>query len=288
MAAHGGGVRLPKVLRLGVDAGKKGGDSLEQLGQQGAFYARSAVGAPRVVGRYRKEVMRLLAEVAFGSGALAVIGGTVVIVVFMTFFTGLEVGQQGYNSLNSLGAAVYTGFVSAYFNTREIAPIIAAIALSATVGCGFTAQLGAMRVSEEIDALETLAVPSVPYLVTTRLIAGFVAVVPLYVLGLLASYASTQLITTQLFGQSSGTYSHYFRQFLPHSDIFISFAKVLVFAVIIILTHCYYGYTASGGPAGVGVAVGRAVRLAITSVVAVDLLLDLALYGTNVSVRIAG
>ena len=77
-------------------------------------------------------------------------------------------------------------------------------------------------------------------------------------------------------------------QFLPHSDIFISFAKVLVFAVIIILTHCYYGYTASGGPAGVGVAVGRAVRLAITSVVAVDLLLDLALYGTNVSVRIAG
>jgi phospholipid/cholesterol/gamma-HCH transport system permease protein len=281
-------VWLPKVLQAPLRAGKRGGDSLEQLGQQGAFYARAAVGSPRVLGRYRKEVARLLAEVAFGSGALAVIGGTVVIVVFMTFFTGLEVGQQGYNSLNSLGAAVYTGFVSAYFNTREIAPIIAAIALSATVGCGFTAQLGAMRVSEEIDALETLAVPSVPFLVTTRLIAGFVAVVPLYVLGLLASYVSTQLITTKLFKQSSGTYHHYFTQFLPHSDIFISFAKVLVFAVIIILTHCYYGYTASGGPAGVGVAVGRAVRLAITSVVAVDLLLDLALYGTNVSVRIAG
>ena len=225
MAAHGNGVWLPKVLQAPLRAGKKGGDSLEQLGQQGAFYVRAAVGSPRVLGRYRKEVARLLAEVAFGSGALAVIGGTVVIVVFMTFFTGLEVGQQGYNSLNSLGAAVYTGFV---------------------------------------------------------------AVVPLYVLGLLASYVSTQLITTKLFGQSSGTYHHYFMQFLPHSDIFISFAKVLVFAVIIILTHCYYGYTASGGPAGVGVAVGRAVRLAITSVVAIDLLLDLALYGTNVSVRIAG
>jgi phospholipid/cholesterol/gamma-HCH transport system permease protein len=288
MAQHGTGIWLPKVLRAPLTASKRGGDALEQLGQQGAFYARSAVGSPRVVGRYRKEVMRILAEVAFGSGALAVIGGTVVIVIFMTFFTGLEVGQQGYNSLNSLGAAVYTGFVSAYFNTREIAPIIAAIALSATVGCGFTAQLGAMRVSEEIDALETLAVPSVPFLVTTRLIAGFVAVVPLYVLGLLASYVSTQLITTKLFGQSAGTYHHYFTQFLPHSDIFISFAKVLVFAVIIILTHCYYGYTASGGPAGVGVAVGRAVRLAITTVVAVDLLLDLALYGTTVSVRIAG
>jgi phospholipid/cholesterol/gamma-HCH transport system permease protein len=288
MAVRDGGVRLPKVLQYTKDASKKGGDALEQLGQQGAFYTGAAIGSPRVVRRYRQEVARLLTEVAFGSGALAVIGGTVVIVVFMTFFTGLEVGQQGYNSLNSLGAAVYTGFVSAYFNTREIAPIIAAIALSATVGCGFTAQLGAMRVSEEIDALETLAVPSVPYLVTTRLIAGFVAVIPLYVLGLLASYVSTQLITTKLFGQSSGTYHHYFMQFLPHSDIFISFAKVLVFAVIIILTHCYYGYTASGGPAGVGVAVGRAVRLAITSVVAIDLLLDLALYGTSVSVRIAG
>ena len=118
------------------------------------------------------------------------------IVVFLTFFTGLEVGQQGYTSLDSLGASVYTGFISAYFNTREIAPIIAGIALSATVGCGFTAQLGAMRVNEEIDALEALAVPSVPFLVTTRLLAGGLAVVPLYVLGLLASYTSTRLITT--------------------------------------------------------------------------------------------
>jgi phospholipid/cholesterol/gamma-HCH transport system permease protein len=282
------GIHLPKPVRAAGDAVGKGLDSLDDLGRQGAFYVEAAVGSPRVLTRYRKEVLRLLSEVAFGSGALAVIGGTVVIVVFMTFFTGLEVGQQGYNSLNSLGAAVYTGFISAYFNTREIAPIIAAIALSATVGCGFTAQLGAMRVSEEIDALETLAVPSVPFLVTTRLIAGFIAVIPLYVMGLLASYFSTRLITTKLFGQSGGTYDHYFTQFLPHRDIFISFGKVMVFAVIIILTHCFYGYTAKGGPAGVGVAVGRAVRLAITAVVAVGLLLDLALYGTTVSVRIAG
>ena len=96
--------------------------------------------------------------------------------------------------------------------------------------------------------------------------------IPLYVLGLLASYLSTRLITTKLFGQSSGTYDHYFNQFLPPTDIMISFVKVMVFALIVILTHCYYGYKASGGPSGVGVAVGRAVRLAITSVVVVDLL----------------
>src|SRR3954447_6938968 len=104
--------------------------ALDDLGQQATFYARPLGGSYRLLLRYKKEVVRLLSEVAFGTGALAVIGGTVVIVVFMTFFTGLEVGQQGYNSLNQLGAAVYTGFISAYFNTREIAPIIAGIALS--------------------------------------------------------------------------------------------------------------------------------------------------------------
>jgi phospholipid/cholesterol/gamma-HCH transport system permease protein len=261
---------------------------LEDMGRQLAFYGQ-AVGAIPVVGRrYMKETVRLLSEVAFGTGALAVIGGTVVIVVFMTFFTGLEVGQQGYKSLDALGASVYTGFISAYFNTRVLAPIIAAIALSATVGCGFTAQLGAMRVSDEVDALETISVRPVTYLVTTRLLAGFVAVIPLYVLGLLSSYVSTSLITTIFFQQSSGTYAHYFEQFLSRSDVLWSFGKVLVFATIVILVHCWYGFTARGGPAGVGEAVGRAVRTVITAVVAVDLLLDLAIYGSNITVRIAG
>jgi phospholipid/cholesterol/gamma-HCH transport system permease protein len=282
------GVILPKVLRPVALVAEYVRSTLEDLGRQTEFYGRTFGWSIRTVRRYKKECVRLLSEVAFGTGALAVIGGTVVIVIFMTFFTGLEVGQQGYNSLNQLGAAVYTGFVSAYFNTREIAPIIAGIALSATVGCGFTAQLGAMRVGEEIDALESLAVPSVPFLVTSRMLAGLVAVVPLYVLGLLASYTSTRLMTTVVFGQSRGTYDHYFTAFLPREDIFISFIKVIVFAAIIILVHCYYGYNASGGPAGVGIAVGRAVRLAITLVVATDLLLDLALYGQQVTVRIAG
>ena len=96
------GVRLPKVLQYTQQASKRGGDALERARPAGRRSTPgAATGSPRVLTRYRKEVARLLAEVAFGSGALAVIGGTVVIVVFMTFFTGLEVGQQGYNSLNS-------------------------------------------------------------------------------------------------------------------------------------------------------------------------------------------
>ena len=261
---------------------------LDTLGEQLGFYLRALAWTPRTIRRYKKETMRLLAEVVFGSGSLAVIGGTIGVIVALCFFTGTEVGLQGYTALDQLGIGPYTGFLSAYFNTREIAPLVAALALSATVGCGFTAQLGAMRISEEIDALEVMAVPSLPYLVTTRILAGLIAVVPLYVIGLMSSYIATYSIEVFYFGQSPGTYSHYFHLFLPPLDVVWSFFKVLVFAVAVILIHCFYGYNATGGPAGVGVAVGRAVRSAIVVINIIDFFLSLAIWGSNVSVRLAG
>jgi phospholipid/cholesterol/gamma-HCH transport system permease protein len=145
-----------------------------------------------------------------------------------------------------------------------------------------------MRISEEVDALEVMAVPSMQYLVTTRVLAGLVAIVPLYIVGLLASYFATRLTITQINGQSAGTYDHYFNTFLPPGDVLWSFGKVLIFAVVVILIHCYYGYYASGGPAGVGVAVGRAVRTSIVAVNVVDLLASMAIWGTTVTVRLAG
>ena len=263
-------------------------EALDSLGEQLRFYVRSLAWSPRTLRRYKKEVLRLLAEVSLGSGALSVIGGTVGVIAFLAFFTGSQVGLQGYSSLNQLGTGAFTGFVSAYLNTREIAPLVAGLALAATVGCGFTAQLGAMRISEEVDALEVMGVPSLPFLVTTRMIAGFVAVVPLYVLGLLSSYGATRFIVVHYFGQSAGTYDHYFHLFLPPIDVLFSFLKVMVFAVVIILIHCYYGYTASGGPAGVGVAVGTAVRTSIVAINLVDFFLSLAIWGATTTVRIAG
>src|SRR3954452_2574645 len=167
---------------------------LDDLGGQLKFYVSALAWSPRAIHRYKKEILRLLAEVALGSGALAVIGGTVGVILVMTFFTGAQVGLSGYASLNQLGTAAFAGFVSAYFNTREIAPLVAGIALAATVGCGFTAQLGAMRISEEVDALEVMAIPSMPFLVTTRIIGGLIAIVPLYVVGLLSSYFATRLV----------------------------------------------------------------------------------------------
>jgi phospholipid/cholesterol/gamma-HCH transport system permease protein len=262
--------------------------ALDTLGGQLAFYLRAVAWAPRTFVHYKKEILRLLAEVTLGSGALAVIGGTVGVIAAMTFFTGTEVGLQGYAALDQLGTSAFSGFISAYFNTREIAPLVAGLALAATVGCGFTAQLGAMRISEEVDALEVMAIPSLPFLVTTRIIAGMLAIIPLYVIGLLSSYFATRLTVTTLFGQSAGTYDHYFNLFLPPGDVLWSFGKVLVFAIAVILIHCYHGYYASGGPAGVGVAVGRAVRTSIVAINVIDLLLSMAIWGTTTTVRLAG
>lgn len=262
--------------------------ALDRLGEELAFYIRALIASPRSVKRYPKEILRILAEVTLGSGALAVIGGTVGVILAMTFFTGAQVGLSGYAALDQLGTAPFAGFVSAYFNTREIAPLVAGIALAATVGCGFTAQLGAMRISEEVDALEVMAIPSMPFLVTTRIIGGLIAIIPLYVVGLLSSYFATRLTVTQFFGQSAGTYDHYFNQFLPPGDVLWSFGKVLVFAVAVILIHCYHGYNAGGGPAGVGVAVGRAVRTSIVAVNVIDLFLSMAIWGSSTTVRLAG
>ncbi|EIE97389.1 MlaE family ABC transporter permease [Saccharomonospora glauca] len=262
--------------------------TLDMLGDQMSFYLRALAWAPRAIRRYSKEVLRLLAEVSFGSGSLAVIGGTVGVMVGLTLFTGVLVGLQGYSALDSIGTSAFTGFLTSFFNTREIAPLVAGLALSATVGAGFTAQLGAMRISEEVDALEVMGVPSLPYLVTTRIIAGFVAVVPLYVIGLLSSYLASRTVVVYLYGQSAGTYDHYFEMFLPPEDVLYSFIKVLIFSVLIILMHCYYGYRATGGPAGVGIAVGRAVRLSIVTVAVVNFFIGFAIWGTDTTVRIAG
>jgi len=276
------------IAQVGNQIVKEQRHAVEGYGDQLLFYVKALAWAPRTIRRYKREVLNILAEVAFGAGGLTMIAGTVGVIAFMAFFAGSEVGIQGYASLSQIGVAKFSAFISAFFNTREVAPLISSIALAATVGCGYTARLGAMRISEEIDALEAMGVPSLPYLVTTRMIAGFLAVIPLYIVALCASYLSPRLITTLMYGQSGGTYDHYFLAFLPPIDILYSFLKLIILAVAIILIHCYYGYTASGGPAGVGIAVGKAIRTSIVTVVVADFFLSFAIWGSTTTVRITG
>jgi phospholipid/cholesterol/gamma-HCH transport system permease protein len=145
-----------------------------------------------------------------------------------------------------------------------------------------------MRISEEIDALEVMAIRPVPYLVSTRLVASLVVVVPLYLLGLVGTYVATDVMVTTFYGQSAGTYEHYFRSFVSVTDVVYSATKVVVLTTLVTLVHCYYGYTASGGPEGVGKATGRAIRTSIVLITVVDIALTLALWGPDQSVQISG
>src|SRR5699024_230859 len=169
-------------------------------------------------------------------------------------------------------------------NTRELAPVVASIALAAKVGTGFTAKLGAMRISDEIDALDSMAVRSIPFLASTRLVAAIVCVVPIYMVGLLASYIATRITVVDVNGDSAGTYDYYFHLGLGASDLWLSLAKALVFAVIVALVHCSYGFHASGGPEGVGRAAGRALRTSILTIGVADVVLTFALWGIEPSV----
>jgi phospholipid/cholesterol/gamma-HCH transport system permease protein len=263
-------------------------DALEVAGRIAMFVGSSIRYTGLAVTRYRRENIRLIAEVGMGTGALAVIGGTVVIVAFMTFSAGALLAIQGFASLGNIGVEALTGFLAAFINVRIAAPVTAGIALSATIGGGATAQLGAMRISEEIDALETMAIHSIGYLVSTRLVAGMLGIIPIYSMAVLMSFVASRLYTVVIAGQSSGVYDHYFSTFLRPSDLFWSFLQAILMAMIVMIVHCYYGYNASGGPSGVGVAVGRAVRASLIAVVSVTLLASLAIYGTSGNFDLAG
>jgi len=280
------------VLRNGVRRGRKAASAphkfVESIGKQAIFYWRSIRFVPHAVRTYGRETFRLIAEIGMGSGSLALIGGTVAIVGFMTFAGGTLAAIQGFNSLGNIGVEALTGFFAAFCNVRIMAPVVAGIALAATIGAGATAQLGAMRISEEIDALEVTGIRSMSYLVSTRVVAGMVAIVPLYSMAVVMSFVAAQVITTVVYGQSAGVYNHYFFTFLRPTDLLWSFLQAIVMALVVMLIHCYYGYNAAGGPAGVGEAVGRAVRTSLIAVVMVVLFASLAIYGISGKFNLAG
>lgn len=262
--------------------------STRKLGEQTAFYASALASTGEAVRRYPAEVLRLIAVMGMGTGALAVIGGTVVIIGFLTLSTGALIAVQGYNTLSNVGIEALTGFLSAFLNVRFIAPATAGVALAATIGAGATAQIGAMRINEEIDALEVMGIRTITYLASTRVVAGVLVVIPLYTVAVLMSFLATRFGTTIIYGQSRGVYDHYFFTFLQPSDLLWSFIAALTMAAGVMVIHTYYGFTATGGPAGVGEAVGRAVRTSVTATVFVLLTITLAVYGQSGNFHLSG
>nr|WP_077079485.1 ABC transporter permease [Mycobacterium numidiamassiliense] len=273
--------RFPRVMRQ-LDGWVSG---WRRMGAQARFYARTLRAVSDAVTGYQAETLRMIAQMGLGAGALAVIGGTVGIVGFLTLSAGSLVAIQGYSSLSGIGVEALTGFVSAYLNGRIVTPLTAVIALSATIGAGATAQLGAMRINEEIDALEVMGIRSIAYLASTRVIAGVIVVIPLYCIALWMSFLAARFATTFVYGQSTGVYDHYFRTFLQGTDIIWSLLQAILMGLVVMLVHTYYGFTASGGPAGVG---GRSVRTSLVSVVLVILFASLAIYGRTGNFHFSG
>lgn len=259
-----------------------------RLGHMVVFFVRALLAVPIVLRHYRAEFTRLLSDIAWGNGSLVVGGGTAGVAIVLGVTVGALVGIEGYNFLDLLGLGPATGIISSLVNTRELAPIAASLAFATQAGCRFTAQLGSMRIAEEIDALESLGIRPIPYLVTTRLMASVIAVIPLYLLCLAVSYLTTQLVVQIISGGSTGSYLHYFTLMLSGQDIVYSLLKAIVFVWIASTVQCYYGFYASGGPVGVGVAAGHAMRASITVVIMVNMLLTMALWSVDAGARFGG
>lgn len=258
-----------------------------RVGGQTRFYAQTIRSVGDVLVNYKTEMVRLVAQMSLGMGALILIGGTVVVVGFLVLAAAVITGQQGWNTLQGVGIEALMGFISAFINVRVVAPLIATVALSATIGAGATAQLGAMRINEEIDALEVIGVRSVAYLASSRVIAGVIVVIPLYCIAVLMAFLGLRSVAA-FFGLSSGVYNHYFLTFLNPMDLVWSLVVVVLTGIVVMLVHTYYGYTASGGPAGVGEAVGRAVRASLVVSIFVILFATLAIYGSHGSFYLSG
>ncbi len=237
---------------------------------------------------YRRQTIAVITDMTWGRGSVIVGGGVVPLMLLMGAAMGASIGIEAYSALNLLSLGQLSGLISAFGVTRELAPIAAGVGFAAQAGCRMTAEIGSMRISEEIDALESLGIRSVPFVVTTRVIAGIIAVAPAFVVALILSYYSCEVIVTVVHGTPSGTYKHYFDQFVVPWDVVAATIKVVLFAVAVVLIHCYQGFFATGGPEGVGIGSGRAIRASLVSIIALDMVATILLWGFRSPIAFTG
>ncbi|MFI6771553.1 ABC transporter permease [Nocardia sp. NPDC050412] len=243
---------------------------------------------PYTLVHYRRQTVAVITDMTWGRGSVIIGGGVVPLMLLLGAAMGASIGIEAFSALNLLSLGQLSGLISAFGVTRELAPIAAGVGFAAQAGCRMTAEIGSMRISEEIDALESLGIRSVPFVVTTRVIAGIVAVAPAFVVALILSYFSCELIVTTIHGTPSGTYNHYFDQFVVGWDVIAATIKVMVFAVAVVLIHCYQGFFASGGPEGVGIGSGRAIRASLVSIIALDMVATIVLWGFQSPISFTG
>jgi len=229
---------------------------------------------------YSGRAFRFLGESIRQAGIL-ILGSALIIWAFV-FILGLQCGLQGAYFFRAQGAPGYAGLFSAFCDLREALPYAFGYILSAKVGTGIVAEIGAMRISDEIDALEVMGVPPMSFLCATRLLGAWIALPFIYLVGIGIMYAASYLVVVkQVADVSSGGYELIFWMFQDPTDLLFSVIKGMSMATVIVLVGCYYGYTASGGPVGVGTATAKSMVFNIVAVHILGMLGTLVFWGAN-------
>jgi phospholipid/cholesterol/gamma-HCH transport system permease protein len=236
---------------------------------------------------YSGRVFTFFGESLRQAGIL-ILGSALVIWAFV-FLLGVQCGLIGAYFVRAQGVPSYAGVFSAYCDLREGLPYAFGYILSAKVGTGIVAELGAMRISDEIDALEVMGIPPITFLAATRLLGAWIALPILYLVGIGIIYLASYFVVVQQIGDvSSGGYLLIFWTFQDYIDVLFSLTKGMVMATVIVIVGCYYGYTASGGPVGVGTATAKSMVVNIVMVHIIGMIGTLIFYGANPRVPIGG
>jgi phospholipid/cholesterol/gamma-HCH transport system permease protein len=236
---------------------------------------------------YSGRVFKFFGESLRQAGIL--IFGSALIIWAFVFILGLQCGVQGAYFNRSIGAPSLAGLFSAYCDLREGLPYAFGYILSAKVGTGIVAEIGAMRISEEIDALEVMGIQPLTFLCATRLLGAWIALPFLYLVGIVIIYGASYVSVVHQVGDvSSGGYLLIFWMYQSPTDLVYSLVKGMVMATVIVLVGCYYGYTASGGPIGVGTATAKSMVFNTVAVHIIGMLGTVIFWGANPRAPIGG
>ena len=236
---------------------------------------------------YGLRVFRFFGEGLRQAGIL-ILSSTLVI-WGLVFIIGLQCGIEGAYFNRSVGAPAYAGVFAAWCDLRELVPYGFGYMMAAKVGTGIVAELGSMRISDEIDALEVMGIDSVTFLCATRLLAAWLVLPFMYIAAIGAGFFASYLAVVQQIGEvSSGGFFLIFWMFQNPPDLLYSVIKAMVMATFIVLVGCYYGYNASGGPVGVGTATAKSMVLNLVLVHLVGMLGTQLFWGANPRAPIGG
>lgn len=252
---------------------------LRNIGQWLIFIGQALWYLPISVRRYPRETLTATFNLAWGKGSLIVDGGTISMFLILGVAVGASLAVEALATLNIIGFGALSGLIGGIGAVRIIGPLICGIAFTAQAGTRMTAEIGTMRIAEEIDAVEAMGVKSIPFVVGSRLIGAMTCVIPGYLLTLMTTFFVMDTVITVFYHEHGGTYQHYFVEFLTPTDLAYSLVKAVIYCTAVTLIHCYYGYFASGGPVGVGNASGRAVRASLVTIMVLDFTTTTILWG---------